>query len=199
MILYLTNFYQKMWRWFCARVHTTHAKVWLAVISFTESSFFIIPPDVLLIAMLLAKNSNWRYLALLTTVASVAGAMFGYIIGAFFFSSFGESIITFYGLEHAFIQVGDWFDRFAFSVMFIAAFTPIPFKVFVLAGGFFKINFFAFLIASIIGRGARFFLVAWVTARYGERTIKACMRFADVLTIVVTALVAAAIGYFFFF
>ena len=127
-------------------------------ISFIEASFFIIPPDIFLIPLVLARRNKWIFISFITTLGSVVGGIFGYIIGLFFFELFGAYILDVYNLKDYFLTVGNWYSKNAFLAVFISAFTFIPFKVFTLAAGLFKINFFIFIFASAIGRGLRFFI-----------------------------------------
>jgi membrane protein YqaA with SNARE-associated domain len=144
-----------------------HARMWLVLLSFSESSFFIIPPDVLLLAMLSFGEKKWKHLVFLTSAASVAGAVFGYLVGAFLFEPLAQPIISFYGLTDKFNYVGDLYTSGVFLAVFTAAFTPIPFKVFVLSAGFFNVPFIPFLFAGALGRTLRFSLVAWLSKEYG--------------------------------
>ena len=173
---------RKSWKWFEERAHSTSAKVWLFLLAFSESSFFLIPPDTLLVPMLLVNSSRWLYYALFTTIASVLGALFGYLIGAVLFDTIGVSIIEFYGLSEEFLQIGTRFDSNTFLVIFLAAFTPIPFKVFVLSGGFFQVNLLAFVLASIFGRGMRFLLVAYITRAFGAHITYVFIRYTNIAT-----------------
>jgi membrane protein YqaA with SNARE-associated domain len=156
-----------MWEWFEVRAKGVHAQAWLAAISFAESVFFPIPCDVLLIALLAARAGRWVWYAFITTLSSIAGAVFGYLLGLYVFEPVARPIIELYHLAEEFAHVGLLFEGSTFWVMLAAAVTPIPFKVFVLTGGFFAVPFLPFVVASIIGRGARFFLVAWLAHRYG--------------------------------
>jgi len=155
--------------WFLSRAHSPHAQVWLGVLSFTESSFFPIAPDLLLIAMLLAGGERWFRYATITTVTSVMGALFGYFIGAVLYETLGRHFITFYGFEQEFLSLGDAFADNVFWTIFTAAFTPIPYKVFTIAGGFFNVNIFMFVLASITGRALRFYVIAYLCKRYGKK------------------------------
>lgn len=170
---------RKCWEWFQARATSKHAEAWLAVMSFSESSFFLIPPDVLLIAILSAQAGRWVYYAVLTTVSSVAGAVFGYALGYYVFEPLVQPLIELYGLATEFAHVGALYEESTFISVFTAAFTPIPFKVFVLAGGFFKVPLIPFVLASIMGRGMRFFIVAWLSHRYGPRGAEFALRYMD--------------------
>src|SRR3989344_3127276 len=169
-------------QWFAARAHGPHAKAWLFALSFTESSFFLIPPDVLVIAVLMVESSRWVYYALLTTIGSVLGGIFGYFVGAFLFDLLGSHIIAFYHLEAQFETVKMLFERSSFLVVFTAAFTPIPFKLFVLAAGFLKSNLLAFFIAALLGRGMRFFLVAYLVRVFGDAFTPLLFRYFSLIT-----------------
>ena len=188
---------RKAWEWFQARAASKHAEAWLASLSFSESSFFLIPPDALLIPMLAAGAGKWIRLALITTFASVAGAIFGYLVGHLFFEQIAEPIISAYGLAEDFAYVGGLYAQGTFIVVLLAAFTPIPFKVFVLAGGFFGVPFVPFVAASVVGRGGRFFLVAWLAHRFGPRAAQLFLAHFKVATIMVIILLSlVALWYF---
>jgi membrane protein YqaA with SNARE-associated domain len=132
----------------------------LFVIAFIESSFFPIPPDVLLIALAISMpRKAFRY-ALVCSVGSVLGGMAGYLIGYEFYELLGRPIIAFYGLEEAYRKVQQLYQENAFAAVAIAGFTPIPYKVFTIAAGAFQISFTTFAAASAVSRPARFFLVA---------------------------------------
>lgn len=194
---YLEEYKIRSTRWFKERAHGTHAKAWLFALSFSEASFFVIPPDVLLIAILMAGASRWLYYALLTTVASVLGALFGYGIGFFFFDAVGIRIVELYHLTEELARTQNLYNRNAFWVIFTAAFTPIPYKVFVLSAGFFKVNFMVFLVASIIGRGLRYFLVAYITKLFGGGMTRLYLRYFNVITFVVVALATLFVLWYF--
>jgi membrane protein YqaA with SNARE-associated domain len=193
----MNNLLGSGWKWFEERARGRAARVWLFLLSFSESSFFLIPPDILLVPMLIVSPSRWLYLAALTTTASVLGALFGYVIGAVFYDTIGASIIEFYSLEERFLEVEAKFDNNTFLAMFLAAFTPIPFKVFVLSGGFFKVNLVAFTLASIAGRGLRFFLVAYITRVFGAHVAYIFIRYTNIATaILFLLLVFIFLSYF---
>ncbi len=181
---------QKVWDWFKNKSESKHARFWLWLLSFSESSFFIIPPDVLLIAMLSAGAKNWKRLSAITSLGSILGAVFGYFIGAFLFNSFAEHIISFYGLVDEFNKVGELYTHGAFFVILVAAFTPIPFKVFVISGGFFNIPFISFMFASTLGRSARFFLVGWISKKYGPFVAESFVKNFKIITYISVLLFA---------
>lgn len=160
---------EKMRDWGTKHAEGPHARWWLSGVSFAEASFFPIPPDLLLIGLLLSSSKRWFSDALLTTVFSVLGGILGYAIGVFFFDTVGESLVNFYHLQDEMLIVSDYFSRNAFVSIFLAAFTPIPFKVFTISAGLFKINIFMLIIASVLGRGARFFTISYMLRRYGKQ------------------------------
>lgn len=136
-----------------------YASYWLALVSFTESSFFLVPPDVMLAPMSLARPDKAWFYALLTTLASVAGGLLGYLIGVFALELVEPWIVQF-GYEHAYLTAQQWFNDWGFWAIFVAGFTPIPYKVFTIAAGAVGMLLLPFVLGSLIGRGARFFLVA---------------------------------------
>jgi len=145
-----------------------NAPWWLAVISFTESSFFPIPPDALLIPMCLARPDRaWR-LALICTVSSVAGGALGYYIGYALFEVIATPVIQFYHYEAAFERFRATYDQYGLWVILVKGFTPIPYKIVTIASGAAHFDFGVFMLASLATRGARFFLVAGLLRAYGE-------------------------------
>ena len=175
-----------------------NASWWLALISFAESSFFPIPPDLFLSAILVAnKGERWFRLALITTIASVLGGLFGYLIGYFFFSLIGAPLISFYHAQEAFNHVGQLFSDNAFLAIFLAGFTPIPYKVFTIAAGFFSINLLVFVIASVVGRGMRFFIVAYLFKVFGELIGKLVYRYFNIAAIIFAVLLVILVLYIF--
>ena len=140
----------------------------LGVIAFFESVIFPIPVDIFTFTLVVAHPKKWLRYATVATVGSVFGAVFGYILGLYLFSLFGEQIIAFYGYEQEFIYVTELFRENVFWVMFVAAFIPIPYKIFTLAAGALNVFIIPFVVASVIGRGLRFFIGAYLPYRYGE-------------------------------
>lgn len=153
---------------------------YLAALSFMESSFFPIPPDVMLAPMTLAKPEKAWYYASLTTVASVLGGLFGYIIGMFAFEMV-EPWLHQFGYWERFQLAVDWFAEYGFWVVFIAGFSPIPYKVFTVSAGTVGMALLPFLLASLIGRGARFFLVAGLIHWGGARMERLLRKYVDIL------------------
>lgn len=180
------------------RIDGPSAGRWLFLVSFAESSFFPIPPDLLLMPIVARLRSRWLYYATITTVASVIGGMFGYLIGAVFFNIVGTFLVKTYHLEKELEYVSTLFQQNAFWAIFTAAFTPIPYKLFTIAGGLFHINFFVFVIASILGRGIRFFIVAYLMKLFGGAVGRLAFRYFNLLTIVFAVVVVGFIAYKFF-
>ncbi len=148
------------------------SKYYLAIVSFIESSFFPIPPDVMIIPMVISKKKDFIKIFLISTIFSVLGGILGYLIGAFFFD-FGSEIMSFYGYENKLSNIknnlvnSDGFYAWL-SVLFLAGFTPLPYKVFTIASGLIGFNFLIFVLISFISRGLRFFIVSYLSHRFGN-------------------------------
>ena len=169
-----------------------HAQRYLAGLSFAESSFFPIPPDVMLAPMSLAKPSRALWFATLTTIASVLGGVFGYLIGMFAFEAV-EPLLHSAGYYPKYLQAKAWFDEWGFWAVFLAGFSPIPYKVFTITAGVISMAMLPFVLASMIGRGGRFFLVAMLMAWGGERMEALLHKYVDRLGWLLVALVVAAV------
>ena len=155
-----------------------YAAWYLAAISFAESSFFPIPPDVMLAPMVLARREcAWRY-ATLTTVASVLGGAFGYLIGMFAFELI-EPWLHQFGYWDTFQTAVGWFAEWGFWIVILAGFSPIPYKVFTIAAGTMGMAFIPFVLASLVGRGGRFYLVAGLIWWGGDRMDRLLRRYID--------------------
>ena len=139
----------------------------LAAVAFIESSVFPIPPDVMLIPMVLAERRKaWLYAAI-ATIASVLGGIIGYLIGYFLFETIGQPILNFYGYGHAFEDFAKRYNDYGAWIVFIAGVTPFPYKVITIASGVTQLNFFVFMIASVAARGLRFFVVCGLLYWFG--------------------------------
>ncbi len=158
---------RKLYDWTMSLAATRHAEKALASVSFIESSVFPIPPDVLLIPMVLSERAKWLRYALICTVSSVLGALLGYFIGAFLYEAVGQPILAFYGKEDAFDQVAGWYNTWGGRGVLFAAVTPFPYKVLTIFSGATGLNLVTFVVVSIIGRGLRFFLVSWLLYKFG--------------------------------
>jgi membrane protein YqaA with SNARE-associated domain len=157
-----------MYDWVMRLAARPDAVWWLAAISFIEASVFPIPPDVLLIPMVLAARERaWRY-ALVATLASVAGGWLGYAIGALLYAEFGQRIIDFYHLQSAFAAFADAFARWGGWIVLVKGATPIPYKLVTIASGVAHLDPVTFTLASIGSRAMRFFIVAALLWRFGE-------------------------------
>ena len=148
------------------------SKYYLAIVSFVESSFFPIPPDVMVIPMVISKKNDFIKIFLITTIFSVMGGMLGYLIGAFFFD-FGSQIMSFYGYENKLSNIKENLvnsDSFYawLGILFLAGFTPLPYKVFTIASGLISFNFFIFIFISLVSRGLRFFIVSYLSYKFGN-------------------------------
>ena len=145
-----------------------NAMYFLFAVAFIESSFFPIPPDVMLIPMVLAAPAKaWR-IAGIAMAASVLGGAFGYAIGVFFFDLIARPILTFYGYMHQFDVFKDYYHEWGAWIVFGAGITPFPYKVITIASGVVHLDFAVFMLASVVARGMRFYLVAWLLKKYGE-------------------------------
>ena len=148
------------------------SRYYLAIVSFVESSFFPIPPDVMIIPMVISKKNDFIKIFLITTIFSVLGGMLGYLIGAFFFD-FGAQIMSFYGYENKLSNIkenlvnSDGFYAWL-GILFLAGFTPLPYKVFTIASGLISFNFFIFIFISLVSRGLRFFIVSYLSYKFGN-------------------------------
>jgi len=160
----------------------------LFALAFAESSFFPIPPDILLVALVVAVPQAWWRLAGITILGSLTGGIAGYLIGAVFFSVIGEPIIAFYHAEEIVASIGEQYSQFSFWTVFIAAFTPIPYKVITISAGFFDVNFFSFVIASTIGRSLRFLFIAGLLRLFGEPIKEFIDRYFNILSIIFVVL-----------
>jgi len=172
-----------------------NASWYLAGLSFSESSFFPVPPDVMLAPMSMANPGKARYFAALTTLASVLGGLFGYLIGYFAFELITPWVEK-AGYWDDYLHVRSWFDEWGFWAILIAGFSPIPYKVFTIAAGSLTMNLPLFIAGSAIGRGSRFFLVASLLAWGGPRMEAALRTYVERIGWLLVATGVAAYLYF---
>ncbi len=161
--------FEKLYRRALEFSRADSAPWYLAILSFFES--FILPfppPDIMLAPMSLAAPNRALYFATLTLAASVIGGIVGYLLGAFLFD-YIRPLLTDWGYQSAYATVTRWFDHWGFWAVLIAGFSPVPYKIFTISAGVLGLAFIPFVIASLIGRGGRFFLVAWCLAKFGPR------------------------------
>ncbi|MGB2933053.1 MAG: YqaA family protein, partial [Methyloceanibacter sp.] len=166
----------------------------LAAVSFAESSFFPVPPDVILVPMALANPAKARLYALVCTVASVLGGLVGYAIGALLYDTLGHWLISAYGYGEGIDAFREAYAKWGAWIILIKGMTPIPYKIVTIASGFAGYNLFYFVLLSIITRGARFYLEAELLRIYGEPIREFIERR---LTLVTTGFLAAIVGGFF--
>jgi membrane protein YqaA with SNARE-associated domain len=145
-----------------------NALAWLFAISFIESSFFPIPPDIMIIPMVLATPKLAYKIAGVATIASVLGGYLGYGIGAFGYELIAKPLLEFYGYMEQFGKFENYYHEYGAWIVFGAGITPFPYKIITIASGVVHLDLIVFTIASIIARGMRFYLIAWLLKRYGE-------------------------------
>jgi membrane protein YqaA with SNARE-associated domain len=179
---------RRLYDWVLHWAATPYGTWALLLLAFTESSFFPIPPDVLLIAMGVARpDRSFRY-ALVCSIGSIAGGALGYLIGWQFMASLGSRIVDFYGFTEQVAYIETLYNTYDAWAVAVAGFTPIPYKVFTIAAGMFKINFTVFILASMASRSARFFLVGGLIYWFGARIQRFIDRYFNLLSITFTLL-----------
>ncbi len=170
------------------------APYYLSLLSFVES--FILPfppPDVMLAPMALARPTRALYFATITLIFSVLGGVVGYLIGAFLFDQ-AEPFIIAWGYQARFDTVIEWFGQWGFWAVLVAGFSPVPYKIFTIAAGLLNLAIIPFLLASVIGRGARFFLLAWCLAKYGPAIEPRLIKYIEYIGWAIVAALVVAIG-----
>ena len=177
------NFLKRTYNWTLEKAQHKNAKWYLSLISFAESSFFPIPPDILLIPMALASKTKALFYAFICTLSSVLGGIFGYAIGYFFFNSIGLYIVEFYHLENSFSIFENYYKEFGILIVLGAGITPFPYKFITIASGVFGLNIYLFVIVSIIGRGLRFYLIAILLYFFGEKIKLFIDKYFNILSI----------------
>jgi len=179
-----------------------YANLFLAIESFIESSFFPIPPDVMIIPMVIAKRNKFLKIAAIATTFSVLGALFGYFIGYVFFNEVGIKIFEIYGYENPNFLKEKFSTKGGFiswlGILFTAGFTPLPFKLLTISSGFIHFNMMSFIIICIVTRGSRFFLVSFLTYRYGEKFGPFLEKQGTKWSIIITLFILGIGGAFYF-
>lgn len=181
---------RRLYDWVLSLAEKPYGAWALFLVAFAESSFFPIPPDVLLIALAVGRPARSFVFAGISTLGSVLGAAFGYLLGFQFYELAGRPIIQFYGVEQRYLQVQALYQHYDALAVAVAGFTPIPYKVFTIAAGAFHINFVTFILASIVSRGARFVLVGGLIWWLGPDIKRVIDRYFNLLTIVFVILLA---------
>jgi len=182
--LYTFGLIRKLYDWVLSWAHKKYSSAALFILAFAESSFFPIPPDVLQIALSVSKPKKSFFYALIASVGSVLGGILGYFIGLFLFDTVGSFIINTLGYQAQFNTVGDLYKSYAFFAILVSALTPIPYKVFTIAAGFWQVGLLPLIAASIVGRGARFFMVATLIYFFGPKMKEFIDKYFNLLTII---------------
>jgi membrane protein YqaA with SNARE-associated domain len=191
---------KRLYQWVLSWAHSPYGMWALFILAFCESSFFPIPPDVLLIALSVSIPKRSFYFALICSIGSVIGGLLGYFIGYQFMSGIGLPIIEFYGLTSKFDYIQNIYTQYDAWAIAIAGFTPIPYKVFTISAGAFQINLLVFFIASFLSRSARFFIVGALIYFMGEKIQSFIETYLNILSIIfVIAIIAGFIAIKFLF
>jgi membrane protein YqaA with SNARE-associated domain len=185
---------KKLYYWTLGKAGHAHAKWYLAGISFAESSISPIPPDPLMVPMIIKDKSQAWSVAFIATISSALGGVLGYGIGLFLFEKLGVPILETYGLQEKFASFQETFHHWGFLAIMIKAFTPIPFKLVTITCGAVKFNFWLFLLASTLSRGMRFYILAAVLRRYGDIMHALMEKYIWSITLVFIAVLVA--GFF---
>ena len=175
---------RKLYDWVIHWAKTPHAQVALFLIAFAESSFFPVPPDVLLVAMVIAHEKKWLRYVGICLAGSVLGGLAGYAIGWGMWQAVSDWFFAHVFSEAAFGKVQQLYQEHNFWAVFVAGFTPIPYKVFTIAGGVAQINIVIFVIASFLSRGLRFFIVAFLLYRFGPKMRELLDRYFNILSLI---------------
>ena len=178
------------------------SNIYLGIVSFIESSFFPIPPDVMVVPMVLAKKSSYLKIFLIATIFSVFGGIFGYLIG-YLFIDLAMYVIEFYNYENKVLKLKMDLSQGSGMViwlgtLFLAGFTPLPYKVFTITSGLIAFDIFAFIIISFISRGLRFFLVSFLTVKFGEKFVKLIEQKGAVWSSVIGIIIVFIVVFFYF-
>ncbi|MEW5686882.1 MAG: YqaA family protein [Pseudomonadota bacterium] len=184
--------FRKMYEWVMRLAASRHAPRSLAVISFAESSFFPIPPDVMLGPMVLANRDKAFVYAAICTVASVLGGMLGYAIGVWL-EPVGQTILRVFGHPEGQAEFQAWFDKWGLGVILIKGLTPIPYKLVTITAGLARFDLFTFIWASIVTRGARFFIVAGILKYFGPAMLKEFERRLNLYSVLLLILLVGGI------
>lgn len=185
------NIVRKLYDWVLSWAESRHGTSALFILAFAESSFFPIPPDVLLIALAIASSKKAFRFALICTFGSLIGGMVGYGIGFWGYEAIGEPIVNFYNGQNIMEAIRIRYETYGFWGVLVAAITPIPYKIFTISSGVFHFNFGEFMIASVIGRSFRFFAVAALIWKFGPTIKNFIDKYFNLLAILFTILLIA--------
>ena len=178
------------------------SNLYLGIVSFVESSFFPIPPDVMIVPMVLSKKDSYLKIFLIATVFSVLGGIFGYLIGHLFID-LAMHVIEFYSYENKVLKLKMDLSQGSgmmiwLGTLFLAGFTPLPYKVFTITSGLIAFDIFAFIIISFISRGLRFFLVSFLTVKFGEKFVKLIEQKGAIWSSVIGIIIVFIVVFFYF-
>ena len=175
------NLLRKLYNWTLDKSNHPKAPWFLSIISFCESSFFPIPPDIILIPMVIANRAKaWIY-AFICTISSVFGGVAGYFIGYFFYNSIGTFIIEYYSLGDQFINFESYYNKYGIWIVLGAGFTPFPFKFITIASGLFNLNLILFIVVAFLARGLRFFFLAGLLKLFSNFITRYIDRYFNIL------------------
>ena len=170
---YISSWKERITTWLRENAETREARALLALCSFFEATIVPLPPSTLLLALIaLGRKHQWIFLATFTTIFSVLGGLFGYVIGFALYDTLGVWLVETYHLSDEIAHVGTLFAENAFWAVFVGAFTPVPYKAFTIGGGFFSINLLSFITASFLGRGIRFYAIGFLGYLFGEHVAR---------------------------
>lgn len=187
------TWFRKLYKWTVHWANSRYSYCALFCIAFIESSFFPVPPDVLLIAMCISNPRKWWLAASICTLGSICGAYLGYFIGWGLYETIGKFIVETYHLQDVIILVGNKYSENAFLTVFTAAFTPIPYKAITITAGLFQISLMTLTIASVLGRAGRFFIVAGILRIFGKKIAGSIEKYFDIFSIIFIVLLIAGI------
>lgn len=188
MKFFILRIWDVLRAWTLKWAHSPHMAAALFFIALIEASFFPIPPDILMVAILLINAERWWFYAGLTAIGSVFGAMLGYAIGLVFYEFAGRYIINVYGLQDAVNAIALKYSKHVFLTVFTGAFTPIPFKVITIAAGLFKVSFWQMVFAAVVGRSMRYFIVAFAVRVFGKKINHLVVKYFNIISILFVAL-----------
>lgn len=189
--LRVTNWARRLYDWVLGWAESPYSAWALFAIAFAESSFFPIPPDILLIALAVALPLRAFRYALICTTGSVLGGAFGYFLGYQFFDTLGESIVLFYAAEDQYLRIQEMYQEYDAFAVAVAGLTPIPYKVATITAGFFGVNFPRFVLASVVSRSIRFFLIGALIRVFGPQIRSLIEKYFEILALIFLILLVA--------
>ncbi len=189
--LKITNWARRLYDWVLGWADSPYSTWALFAIAFAESSFFPIPPDILLIALAVALPLRAFRYALICSVGSVLGGAFGYFLGYQFFDTLGGAIVRFYAAEDQYLRIQEMYQRYDAFAVAVAGLTPIPYKVATITAGFFDVNFPRFLLASAVSRSLRFFLIGGLIRVFGPQIRAFIEKYFEILALIFLILLVA--------